>query len=218
MEILHRIMQNSTETEIRLSKNNMNENKPYLMCDNSEKDGHAETIIDYVLSWSLRCAKYPFLKDNKPILYQYCKYMLCKLIGKLQDINNIDFFDVRVWKQEQYIDLWIEVDLLLNDSKESHAILVENKYYTGVHNNQLKRYKQIFDEYYADKSDFPSKNRHYILLTCIYDNDAHYEPLNKAAKEAGFELYHIYNLTDKSINYKESESDIFNELFIRDWV
>ena len=32
----------------------MAEYKPFLMCDDSEKDGHAETMMDYVLSWSLR--------------------------------------------------------------------------------------------------------------------------------------------------------------------
>lgn len=197
----------------------MEEYKPYLMCDNTEKDGHAETIMDYVLSWCLRCTKYPFVKDNKPILYQYCKYMLCKLIDRLQDMNNIEIEDVRVWKQERYIDLWVEVDLKMNGKKESHAILIEDKYYTGVHDDQLTRYKQIFDEYYSDKNDYPEKtNRHYVLITCLYDSNAHYESLAKAVEKAKFDIYHLYDLADKSIGYKESESDIYNELFIRGWV
>ena len=90
----------------------MEENKPFLMCDDSEKDGHAETMMDYVLSWSLRCTKYPFIKDNKPLLYHYCKYILCTFIDKLQDMNNITIDDVRVWKQEQYIDLWVTVQIV----------------------------------------------------------------------------------------------------------
>lgn len=197
----------------------MDEYKPYLMCDNSEKDGHAETIMDYVISWCLRCTKYPYIKDNKPVLYQYCKYMLCKLIDRIQDMNNIDIDDVRVWKQERYIDLWVEVDLLMNGKKERHAILIEDKYYTGVHDDQLVRYMKIFDDYYAENKDYPIDHLHYALITCIYDKDAHYKALKEAVdKVKKFNLYHLYELTDSSLGYKESESDIYNELFIRGWV
>ena len=187
----------------------MDEYKPFLMCDDTEKDGHAETMMDYVLSWCLRCTKYPFVKDNKPILYQYCKYMLCKLLDRLQDMNNITIDDVRIWKQERYIDLWVEVDMHIDSIKESHAILIEDKYYTGVHDDQLKRYRQIFDEYYSDKPLYLEKNRHYALITCLYDVDSHYAPLEAAANANKYDIYHLYELADSSLNYKESESDIY---------
>ena len=196
----------------------MEEYKPFLMCDDSEKDGHAETMMDYVLSWSLRCTKYPFVKDNKPLLYHYCKYMLCKLIDRLQDMKIITIDDVRVWKQERYVDLWVEVKLHIDKREEHHAILIEDKYYTGVHDGQLTRYRQIFEDYYQDKKDYPKNNRHYVLITCQYDNNDHYKQLAKAAKENDFDIYNIFDIVDKSLGYKETESDIFNELFLRDWV
>ena len=196
----------------------MEEYKPFLMCDDSEKDGHAETMMDYVLSWSLRCTKYPFIKDNKPLLYHYCKYILCTLIDRLQDMDNITIDDVRVWKQEQYIDLWVEVDLHINKREEHHAILIEDKYYTGVHDDQLARYKQIFEELYKDKEKYPRRNLHYVLITCLYSDNIYYAPLAQAAKENGFEIYQLYDIVDNSLGYKETESDIFNELFLREWV
>lgn len=197
----------------------MEEYKPYLMCDNTEKDGHAETIMDYVLSWCLRCTKYSYIKDHQPILYRYCKYILCKLLGKLPEMDKIIIEDVRVWKQERYIDLWVEVDLYIDKKEEHHAILIEDKYYTGVHDDQLVRYKKIFDDYYAEKKDYTEKkSRHYSLITCIYREDSQYEALAKAAKDAGFDIYHFCDLADSSLGYKESESDIYNELFIRGWV
>lgn len=197
----------------------MEEFKPFLMWDETEKDGHAETIMDYVLSWCLRCTKYPFIKDNKPILYQYSKHILCKFLDRLQDMNNITIEDVRVWKQERYIDLWVEVELYVGNRKECHAILIEDKYYTGVHNDQLERYRQIFDDYYSDKPQYSEKgNRHYILITCLYSNDVHYTSLAKAAKEKDFDIYHLYDLVDSSFGDKESESDIYNELFLREWL
>ena len=196
----------------------MEEYKPFLLWDDTEKDGHVETIIDYVLSWCLRCAKYQYVKDCKPILYQYCKYMLCKLLDRLQDMNNITIDNVHVWKQERYIDLWVEVELHVEDRKEHHTILIEDKYYTGVHDDQLKRYRQIFDEYYSGNKDYPINNRHYALITCLYDVDPHYAPLEAVAKENKFDIYHLFDLVDASLNYKESESDIYNELFLRDWL
>ena len=199
---------------------NMEEHKPYLMWDNSDKDGHAETIIDYVISWCLRCTKYPFIKNNKPILYQYCKFMLCELVDRLQDMDNSEIEDVRVWKQERYVDLWVEVDLKNAEREEKHAILIENKYYTLVHGNQLKRYRDIFDEYYRDKEEYqPNKQYlHYALISCLYHDHPHYDSLKDTASANGYTLYHLYDLTDKSLKYQESESDIFNELFIREWV
>ena len=196
----------------------MEEYKPFLMCDDSEKDGHAETMMDYVLSWSLRCTKYPFIKDNKPLLYHYCKYILCTLIDRLQDMDNITIDDVRVWQQEQYIDLWVEVDLHINKREEHHAILIEDKYYTGVHDDQLARYKQIFEEHYQEKEKYPRRNLHYVLITCLYSDNIYYAPLAQAAKENGFEIYQLYDIVDNSLGYKETESDIFNELFLREWV
>lgn len=196
----------------------MKEYKPFLMWDDSNKDGHAETIMDYVISWCLRCTNYQYVKDFQPILHRYCMYMLCKLIGKLQDIDKISIERVTVKKQEQKIDLWVEIDLRIDTKNESHAILIEDKYYTGVHDDQLKRYRQIFDEYYSDKSEFPEKNRHYALITCLYDVDSHYDPLKAAANANNYQIYHLYELADSSLNYKESESDIYNELFLREWL
>lgn len=196
----------------------MAEYKPFLMCDDSDKNGHAETLMDYILSWSLRCTKYPFIKDNKPLLYHYCKFILCTLIDRLQDMDNITIDDVRVWKQERYVDLWVEVDLHINKREEHHAILIEDKYYTGVHDDQLARYKQIFEEHYQDEEKYPRRNLHYVLITCLYSDNIHYAPLAQAAKENGFKIYQLYDIVDNSLGYRESESDIFNELFLREWV
>lgn len=110
------------------------------------------------------------------------------------------------------------MELHVEDRKEYHAILIENKYYTGIHDNQLERYRQIFEEYYSDKSDNLKRNLHYALVTCLYDVDTHYAPLATTAKVNKFDIYHLFDLVDASLNYKETESDIYNELFLRNWL
>lgn len=194
----------------------MEEYKPFLMWDDSKKDGHAETIMDYVISWCLRCTMYPFIKDNKPILYQYCKYMLCKLIDRLQDMNNIEIDNVRVRKQEHRIDLWVEIELRIDKRQEKHAILIEDKYYTLLRENQLENYKPIFADYYQNKQE--KYQLHYALITCLYDDHSYYNVLAQSAEKNGFNIYHLYELADSSLGYKESESDIYNELFLKNWL
>ena len=184
------------------------------MWDDSNKDGHAETIMDYVISWCLRCTNYQYVKDFQPILHRYCIYMLCKLIGKLQDIDKIKIERVTVKKQEQQIDLWVEIDLINDNKKEQHAILIEDKYYGKLRENQLEEYKPKFESYY-DETEY---KLHYALITCLYDVNPNYKVLEESAEKNGFQIYNLYELADCSLGYKESESDIYNEIFLRNWL
>ena len=193
----------------------MQEYKPFLMSDDSKKDGHAETIMDYVLSWCLRCTNYRYVKDHQPILYQYCAYMLFKLIDKELDLDYTSIDRVCVKKQEQGIDLWVEVELTKDKKTETHAILIEDKYYSPLGENQLETYKPNFDAVYKDRSDI---HRHYAVITCLYRDNKNFPPLELKAQENGFDAYFVYDLLDPSLNGQESESDIFNEFFIREWL
>lgn len=192
----------------------MKEYKPFLMWDDSNKDGHAETIMDYVISWCLRCTNYQYIKDFQPILHRYCMYMLCKLIGKQQDIDKINIERVTVKKQERQIDLWVEIDLINDNKKERHAILIEDKYYGKLRENQLEEYMPKFKSYY-EKTEY---KLHYALITCLYDVNPNYKILEESAEKNGFQIYNLYELADSSLNYKESESDIYNEIFLRHWL
>ena len=98
---------------------------PRLMKDSSEVDGHAEAVMDYVLSWCLRWSETKF-KDIKPTLHRYCQNMLFKLIEK-NTHDNIIVENVDVWKQSQKIDLWVEAKLVVNGNEEWHSVLIENK-------------------------------------------------------------------------------------------
>ena len=113
---------------------------PKLMVDSkNDKDGKAETMLDYVLSWCLRRAESSCKSDNKPILYGKCCYMLGKLLDLKEDLDEIEFTSVKTWKQWKYIDLCVEVEVLNNGKTKKHAILIENKYYTGLRKNQIGR-------------------------------------------------------------------------------
>ena len=195
---------------------------PQLMKDSSEVDGHAETVLDYVLSWCLRWSETKY-KDIKPILHRYCRYMLFKLIVR-DTHDNIVVENVIVWKQSKKIDLWVEAKLLVNGKEEWHSVLIEDKYYSpihssldtdGIYRSQLDVYKKKFKAHYADKAYF---HFHFAVITCMERYDANFTTTydEKEMERLGFKLYSFDDMLDDSINI-DSESDIFNEFWLRNW-
>ena len=189
---------------------------PQLMVDQTEKNGKAECMMDYVISWCLRRADV-ICKDEKPILYSHCRYMLAMLLG-LPDYSNLLFRDVKVWKQDQDIDLWVELKVEKDGLLTKHAILIENKYLTGLHDttdvdgkkrNQLEVYKKKFDAHYNSQSE--TWQKHYALITCIERNDSKFEQY-RIAEKFGFNLFSFYELLE---NDTQTESDLFNEFWYR---
>ena len=192
---------------------------PKLMVDSSEYDGKAEIVMDYVLSWCLRRADV-ICSNEKPILYNYCRTMLATLL-EVELNDSITFEDVKVWKQEYNIDVWVELQVNRGGVLERHAILIEDKYYTGLHpsrdsdgkrRNQLEVYKKKFDNHYAQQAD--KWHKHYALITCISRTDPNFA-MYDIASSFGFKTYSFYDLLGKARDYEECESDIFNEFWLR---
>lgn len=63
--------------------------------------------------------------EAKPILHSQCKRMLCRV---LEVPPEVEILDVKVWKQESRIDLWVEVELKRNGNLEHHSVLIESKF------------------------------------------------------------------------------------------
>lgn len=199
----------------------------FLMCDSTEGDGKAEIVMDYVMSWCLRHAIEEF-KESKPILSRYCRYMLHKLLQLESPLEQIVFIKVEVWKEWQHMDLCAEVKLINKGKEEFYALLIENKYYTplhlkrdskGVWRNQVDVYREIFEQHY---DSIPSKKgwgRRYALVSCFDSEDKKIQMFDEA-KEYGFEVFGFYDIIDENKEngkYVDSESEIFNEFWLRKW-
>ena len=191
---------------------------PQFMRDSSSNDGHAETVMDYVISWCLRRADV-ICKDEKPILYSHCRFMLGKLLG-IKNTDDVIFSNVKVRKQDQHIDLWVEVDVEQMGKITKYALLIENKYYTGLHDatgtdgkrrNQLEVYKKNFDAHYADKSN-EDWELHYAVITCIERSDIGKFEQYRIAEDFGFNLFSFYELLE---NDTQTEIDLYNEFWYR---
>ena len=191
--------------------------RPQFMVDETESDGHVEPIIDYVISWCLRRADVR-CKEEKPILFRHCRFMLGKLLS-IENTDDVIFSNVKVWKQWNKIDLRVEVDVEQSGEMTKHALLIENKYYSHLHDatdddgekrNQLEVYKKKFDAHYADKPNEDWK-LHYALITCIERNDDKFEQY-RIAEKFGFNLFSFYDLLEDDT---QTESDLFNEFWYR---
>lgn len=191
--------------------------KSILMCDSTEGDGKAEIVMDYVMSYSLRMAANDYLKKY-PKLCQYCRYMLGKLID-VKITNKTNVKSVKVWKEWRYIDLCVEVVIVEGEMEQKYALLVENKYYTLLHDNQLSKYKAIFDEYY----DAKNWKRVYKLVTCHEKYNIKKFYGKELSKNPEFKALNFYDLLIKKYwhkdteNYEDTESEIFNEFWLRKW-
>lgn len=192
---------------------------PKLMTDSTEKDGQAEIMMDYVISWCLRRADV-ICGREKPILYNYCRTILATLLGIEVD-DSVQFEDVQVWKQENRIDLWVELQVNRCGAIEKHAILIEDKFFSGLHptkdsdgeyRNQLEVYKKRFDNHYASQGD--CWHKHYALISAIDRADPNFL-MYEIATSFGFDIYSFYELLGEERDYEESESDIFNEFWLR---
>ena len=187
------------------------------MLDNTEGDGKTEIVMDYVMSYSLRLAANEyFKKDSK--LCQYCRYMLGALLG-ITITNETNIVSVKVWKEWRYIDLCVEVIIADGDKEHKYALLIENKYYTLLHDDQLSRYKEIFDEYYNAKE----WNRVYKIVTCHEKENIdklYGAEIAKAPEFKALSFYELlpdeYLLKEKN-TYEDTENDIFNEFWLRHW-
>lgn len=178
------------------------------MRDSSEGDSQKETMIDFILSWTLRRTMQQY-STEKPRLYQYCRNILGKLIG-VEMTDDVQVVSVETWKQYKRIDLWANVRLVRDGKEELHAILIEDKAYTATHDNQLARYKAIFDQECDEY--IPEAKRHYVLTTAL---DEIPEKLKNECKENGYEAICLGDLNH--VELPDTESDLFNEFWLRYW-
>lgn len=198
-----------------------------LMRDSTEGNGKAEIVMDYVMSYSLRHAEDKYIVD-KPMLCRYCRYMLGVLLGI--DINdNTKVKSVCVWKEWQYMDLCVEVIVKENEKSNTYALLIENKYYTRLRGNQLEDYKKKFDDYCINRN-VSQKYRRYRLVSCLEDRNKIEQMYGikvsvypKSENQESFIAIPFYDLLPDSYwhedkqEYEETESDIFNEFWLRNW-
>ena len=189
-----------------------------FIIDQSEGNHGIEAILDFELSWVLRMVVDKECRENKPRLYHQCRHILFTLM-KMSDSPEVIIEDVKVWKQWKHIDLVADVYIEINGKKELHVILVENKAYTVMRENQRDVYPHYIKDVY-DKSDqyegYRNYKLHQVLITCFNTKDEYYKQQKKFINGTDWTIKSLEELPDWSVE-EQTESDLFNEFWLNRW-
>jgi hypothetical protein len=145
---------------------------PSFFKDNSNSDKFEE-IIDFFLSWTLRCADYRYSIEHKSIQRQALKILSTLLFENSNELNNRIVSEVKVWKQEDHVDLWVELKI----DDELHAIIIENKMYSSIRQNQLENYKKNAEDYYGNQGR--KIQLHFVFIRPDYGTDDEIKRINE---------------------------------------
>lgn len=185
-----------------------------FMQDNSEGDYGKEAILDYQLSWIMRVAASKEIQEKNNMLFERCKKVLLKLIGK-SGCDNVEIVSVEVWKQWQRIDVTAHVVVKCNGKEEKHLVVIEDKAYTMIHGDQLNRYEETINETYDNDDWLKDFKKHFWVITFFEKEDAKYNILDADCKNTNWGLLSFYEVID--FDYTPTGSDLFDEFWVKDW-
>lgn len=189
-----------------------------FMTDSTDrtKSKGSEAVMDYVMSWCLRNVTNNEKKIKYPKLYYQCKYMLCKLLGKENNLNNITFQAVKVWKEWENIDLFVEVELQENERFEKHIIIIENKVYSTMKPNQRDEYPKKVDAWKNQDEDWKNAKTHYRVITCCAPGDGGYKNLVEFCRNTDWKVFSSEEVVDWNVE-SYTELDLFNDFWFAHW-
>ena len=188
-----------------------------FMTDESEGDHGKEAMLDYQLSYLLRIA------NTTEIGNEFAQRVLMKVIGETPKIDsfgwveNLSLRSVKVWKQWQRIDLIAEVEADCGSGMKHHVVVIENKAYTGIHNDQLNRYRDIVEDYYKGMDVLI----HYWVITFFDNGSDNYKAIASQCNEANgqwqcISFENLIDLTEEE-QQKGTCNEIIDEFWIKSW-
>lgn len=187
--------------------------KSLFMQDSWRSNHGYEAMLDFQMSWLMRLAAEKSFKQER--LHKISRQVLLRLIEEKGD-RDVEVERVEVWRQWNSIDVRAEVDLVVSRKKEKHVVIIEDKAYTMIHDNQLERYKENVEEHYHNGEQI-----HYWVITFFNeeDNKNKYEALKQDCYNAKWGLLSFYEVIgwEDGENFEDTESDLFNEFWLREW-
>ena len=180
----------------------------FFMKDDSENNQGYEHMLDFQMSWVLRVPSKIEIKNQNSKLYKRCYDVLLKLIKK----DKIDkVVSVHVWKQWKRIDVIAEIVVEYDGKEEKHIVVIEDKAYTMIHDDQLNRYKETVSSWYTGKD---LENTHYWVITFFSEGEEGYSAMKYKCEEANWELLSYDNILK---DYSPTGSELFDEFWINEW-
>lgn len=186
--------------------------KSLFMLDSSRSNYGYEAMLDFQISWLLRIAKeHP--SKTKPELHKVARKVLFKLIDK-EDRPEYRITQVEVWKQWERIDVIAAIELEVNNLTERHLVVIEDKAYTLIHDDQLTRYEHAVNSYYRNKT----YEKHFWVISFFDRDEKCFKDLMAQCEKTVWEPLSFYEVIGwKDGKFSDTESDLFNEFWLREW-
>ena len=133
-------------------KNNNNLPKFFNYQGEGGTENGYETIQDFFLSWTLRCAP-DFYKQIDPNIQRISKAILFFLVygNKIKNTDDFEISEVTTRRQEKRIDLLVFATVKNDGVEKKYVLNIENKRYTKTTESQLKAAKTFVENQYAPK-------------------------------------------------------------------
>ena len=123
-------------------------------------DNGYESIQDFFISWTIRCAVEEFESENE-ILNNYAKRIIFLLMFgriekgtlKISKVLTPDFkiLNITTRRQVGLIDLVAEVEYVYKDEQKKCVLNIENKWYSGIRQLQLEKSHKFIRQIYTDE-------------------------------------------------------------------
>lgn len=198
-----------------MEKDRMDKTKSFFMHD-EKNTGKKESLVDFFLSWTLRCITNRERDYHNPKMEEYCKSITSVLLfGDAEKLSKYEIKQVKTWLQWKNIDLCAEFYLFNNETQkeEKYALLLENKVYTSIHNNQLQNYKETFERYYKD-TEF---NREYVFFSCKSELSDWEKKECISASYRAYTMDEVLNSAKKEKEWDWTGNALFDEFWLSTW-
>lgn len=183
---------------------------PSFFNDESESDKY-ESLVDFWLSWTLRCANICNLEEHNKKIGEYSKRILSYCLTKKQDPHFLDgkkIKDIKCWKYfstgNGQIDLWFEITI----DETNYVLIFENKVYARLDEGQLEKYKSSINEFYKDKNVE-------IIFIFFRAHDDFLENDQKYCDKNDFVPILFTDLQNLMGEKELTENDLFDEFWFR---
>ncbi len=196
----------------------MEKKHSFFMKDKRDSD-KIEGLAEAFLSWTLQCCDADnAIKYNNYKSHKYCRKIASVLLFGNPDSLGDNIYKIEraeTWRQWDKIDLWAEFEItnIKTQEKKKYALLIEVKGYSSAHDNQLARYKTIFENHYNEK-DFALE---YVYFSCK-------EELKDWEKEecqsAGYRAYtmgDVFDLANPNKDWDYTGNALFDEFWFTTW-
>lgn len=184
-----------------------------------------EALQDFAVSWIIACSDKGFYGEVHDFAKKIVFYMLYGKNDIEADFDymcddfetNFEVSEVSIWRQAAKIDVWVDLTVLRNGVAERHILNIENKFYTGIKEKQMKDNVSSVKDYYTSCGEkvniinlliFPEKK--------AIEDTSDFNVVKKVCKKLKYKLLTIKGIVE-ALSIKDTNEALFDTFWLNGW-